>query len=98
MKELDRVTYKYVGAILALSIVYGGPAPQFFAESVADYFVYGFNGVQTTIEDIPDTLVKEKLTKVCALPHSQEYVCMSSWDVMVILWVSCKLEVCLSNV
>ena len=58
------------GAILALSIVYGGPAPHFFSESVANYSCLCF---QTTIEDIPDTSVKGKLRKVCVCHILREY-------------------------
>ena len=49
---------------MALSLIYAGPAPRFFATSVADCIVYGFGKVQATIEDIPFASVKEKLEKV----------------------------------
>lgn len=64
MTELSRKTYKFVGAILAFSIVCGGPAPGYFAEAVADYLVYGFDGVKALIGDIPDPLIRDKIAKV----------------------------------
>lgn len=66
MLELSKKTYQHVGSILALSLVYGGPAPHFFAESVADYIVYGLDKTRCTIDDIPDITIKQKLAKVCA--------------------------------
>ena len=42
-----------VGHMTAASILQGGPAPAFLAESVADYIRHGLEGVATHIEDIP---------------------------------------------
>lgn len=39
--ELQKKTYFHVGVIIALSLIYGGPAPQFFSSAVADYIAYG---------------------------------------------------------
>lgn len=39
--ELEKRSYFYVGEILAVSIVHGGPAPSFFTEAVADFLLYG---------------------------------------------------------
>ena len=64
MLELSKKTYRHVGSILALSIVYGGPAPHFLAESVADYIIHGLEKTQCTIHDIPDHIIKEKMAKV----------------------------------
>ena len=41
MVELEKNTYYYVGAMLATSIVHGGPPPCFFSNAVADYLLYG---------------------------------------------------------
>ena len=64
MLELSRKIYQYVGAILVFSIVYGGPAPGFFAESVTDYVAFGFDKVKALIADILDPMVKGKVEKV----------------------------------
>lgn len=62
--ELSKKTFQHVGTILALSLVYGGPAPHFFAESVADYIAYGLDKTRGTIDDIPDFTIKQKMAKV----------------------------------
>ena len=61
--ELDKRTYYYVGQILGLSLVYGGPAPNFFAPSVALHIAFG-DASSPSFHDIPDIEVKEKLMKV----------------------------------
>ena len=35
--ELERQTFVHVGNIIALSLLYGGPAPSFLSPAVADY-------------------------------------------------------------
>lgn len=62
--EVDRKTYYFVGVILAMSIVHGGPAPCFFTEAVADFILYGLDKTRPTIEDVPDTVVRMQLDKV----------------------------------
>ena len=57
------MTYFHVGACLALSIVRGGPAPQFFSSAVASYITYGVRKVKATIDDIPDGGIKQQLHK-----------------------------------
>ena len=44
--------YLCIGKMLAASILQGGPAPEFFAESVAEYWLRGLEGVQVHVEDI----------------------------------------------
>ena len=75
MVELAKKTYEYVGSMLAVSIVHGGPAPHFFAHGVADYIMYGIDHVNARVEDIPDVIVKAKLTKVRDL--SEYCTCIS---------------------
>ena len=65
--ELEKKSYYYIGAIIALSLAHGGPAPQFFTKAVADYIVYGVQNVRATINDIPDENIKEKLQLVFSL-------------------------------
>lgn len=42
----------------------------FFAEFVADYIACGLDKTQSTINDIPDFMVKQKLAKVGACMHA----------------------------
>ena len=59
--ELERRTYYYVGMMLGLSLIYGGPAPGFFAPSVD--IAFGVSA-KSFIYDIPDVDVKKKLIAV----------------------------------
>ena len=52
--ELSKKTYFYVGQILSMSLVHGGPAPCFLAEPVVDYILYGLERVKVCIEDVHD--------------------------------------------
>ncbi len=64
LAELGKNTYKYVGEMIAVSLVHGGPAPAFFAPSVADYIVYGMNKVNATVGEVPSQEVVDTLKKV----------------------------------
>ena len=55
--ELER---SYVGVIIALSLIHGGPGPQFFSPAVADYIVYGVQSVKAKVVDVPDIEVREQ--------------------------------------
>ncbi len=62
--ELERKTFFHVGVILALSLLHGGPAPQFFSSAVADYITIGIEGVKSTMEDVPEYNIRKSLEKV----------------------------------
>ena len=64
IEELERMTFFYIGVIVALSLVHGGPAPQFFSPAVADYIVCGVQGVKATVSDIPHSMIRQSLQKV----------------------------------
>lgn len=64
--ELEKKTFYYVGAIIGLSIIHGGPAPQFFSDAVADYIVRGVQHVKATIEDVPEYEIRKSLERVCS--------------------------------
>ena len=63
--ELEKKTYFYIGAIIALSLIHGGPGPQFFSPAVADYIIYGVQSVKASIMDVPEQEVRDKIKKVC---------------------------------
>ena len=73
MMELGKRTYYYVGMMLALSLVHGGPSPKFFSAAMADYIVYGMGKVKATPGDVPDHAMRKKLIKVCC--HIHRYAC-----------------------
>ena len=56
--------YLYVGKMIALSILHGGPGPEFFAPVVVDYLFGGISAVNPTIEDVPDKDLQLKIRKV----------------------------------
>ncbi len=45
VSEVDKNSYFFVGIILAMSIVHGGPAPCFFTGAVADSFCMAWLGL-----------------------------------------------------
>lgn len=56
--------YLFIGKIIALSILHGGPGPVFFAPVVVDYLFGGITMVKPCVEDVPDPLLQSKLRKV----------------------------------
>ena len=63
--ELSKQTFRYVGQIIAASLLNGGPSPGFFADFIADYIVFGIEKVQVRVEDVINQKIKSKLTEVC---------------------------------
>lgn len=58
-------TYKHVGQMIAVSLIYGGPPPGFFAPSVANYIIHGITKVKAAVSEIPSYEISKKLLKVC---------------------------------
>ena len=46
--------FLYVGRMIALSILHGGPGPVFFAPVVVDYLFGGISAVKPSVDDVPD--------------------------------------------
>ena len=65
---LEKLTYKYVGEMMAVSLVHGSPAPAFLAPSVVDYIAYGMNKVQSSVNEVLSQLIKSMLEKVSIKP------------------------------
>ena len=61
--ELRGNSYLIVGRLIALSLMYGGPSPQFFARPVAEYLLGA--SPTATVEDVPDKTVRADLIRVC---------------------------------
>ena len=66
---LTKQTFKYVGCMLGASLVNGGPAPNFFANAVADYITFGIEKVKVKVEEVSEAVLKEKLIKVSRIEH-----------------------------
>lgn len=61
--ELQGNSYLIAGRVIALSLMYGGPAPQFFASPVAEYLIDG-TVATICIEDVPDQSIQRSLFQV----------------------------------
>lgn len=46
--------YTYIGQLMAMSIIQGGPAPTFLAPSIAQYLATGATGMKPSVEELPD--------------------------------------------
>ena len=64
--ELAGNSYFIVGRVIALSLIYGGPAPHFFSRATAEY-VLGITPYTFDIKDIPDYVLQQSLLKVCEI-------------------------------
>lgn len=62
--ELEKRTYQYVGQMIAVSIVHGGPSPAFFAPSLVDYIFHGMRKVKATAIEVPSPDIRNKLEMV----------------------------------
>ena len=63
--ELKKKTFFIVGKMLALSLMHGGPAPTFLADSIVNYILHGNTDGKVT--DVPDQSVQDVLLKVHVL-------------------------------
>ena len=63
--EVDKNTCLYVGKIVALSMVHGGPSPSFFTKADVDYLFHGLSGVVATPGDVTDAVAVKAITKAC---------------------------------
>ena len=64
LRALQQKTYKYIGQMIAVSLIHGGPVPSFLAPSVLEYITFGLEKVKGRVEDVPNKELKEKLSKV----------------------------------
>ena len=52
--------------MIALSILNGGPGPSFLSPAVVDFLFGGIETIKPQVEDVPDKLIKEKISQVSA--------------------------------
>ena len=60
---LQKLTFKHVGEVMAVSIIHGGPAPNFLAPSIVDYLLNGMGRVRATVDKVPCPIIRTKLYK-----------------------------------
>lgn len=58
--------YLYVGRMIALSVLHGGPGPVFFSPVVVDYLFGGVPLVKPKIDDVPDKTLQGKVCCCCS--------------------------------
>ena len=56
--------FKYAGELIALSVVQGGPCPNFFSQHLYDLLSKGMKDIQLTIEMTEDKEMKSIANKV----------------------------------
>ena len=64
MSALENQTYYYIGQMMAVSLIHGGPAPTFLAPSVVDYIIKGIRGADPQVKEVPNLHVRSKLNEV----------------------------------
>ena len=53
-----------VGRMIAISMLNGDPGPSFLLPAVVDFLFGGIAKVKPQVEDVPDMLIKEKISQV----------------------------------
>ena len=66
LQLLSNKEYRDVGRFFAMSILQGGPSPQFLSPTVAHYLLQGDEGLQPEISEIPDSEIWAKVQKANA--------------------------------
>ena len=72
---LEKLTFKHIGEMIAVSVIHGGPAPKFLAQSVVDYLLYGMGKVRATVEEVPCVTMRTKLYKVSCIRTTSDMLC-----------------------
>ena len=75
--EYNNKTYLYIGQMLAMSLVYGGPSPSFLTQAAVEFICGDLEGVSATPADVPDVAVRQTLQKVCS---NEVLLCYSNYD------------------
>ena len=66
LQLLSNKEYRDVGRFFVMSILQGGPSPQFLSPTVAHYLLQGDEGLQPEISEIPDSEIRAKVQKANA--------------------------------
>ena len=61
---IRRQTYKHIGEMFAVSLIYGGPPPTFLSPSAVTYIVHGLTKVNAAVDEVPDPSIRTKLKQV----------------------------------
>ena len=61
MVTIESKAFFYIGQMMAVSILHGGPGPGCLSHAVVDYITFGLSKVNATIDDVADAKVQEHL-------------------------------------
>ena len=75
MVGLEKFTFKHIGEMMAVSVIHGGPALNFLAQSVVDYLLYRMGKVRATVEEVPCATMRTKLYKVSCIWTPSDMLC-----------------------
>lgn len=70
IKCLTKQQYKYLGYVIALSIMNGGPGPHLFHRAIAEKIAFGQVKSEVSIADVGDYELRVHLLKVKQLTYS----------------------------
>ena len=73
MKSLQMRSFYYVGQMIAVSILNGGPGPGCLTHAIVDYLTYGLKKVNATIEDVPNVVIQKYMKSVSFCVHNYSW-------------------------
>ncbi|KAL1516250.1 hypothetical protein ABEB36_000169 [Hypothenemus hampei] len=63
-EHLESRNYYEAGRIIALSLIHGGPSPQFFSKTLFNFLVNGVRGTKPHINEIVNPEIRNELDKI----------------------------------
>ena len=75
MTALEKQTYHYVGQMMAVSLIHGGPSPTFLTPSVVDYLIKGIRGADPEVKEVPNPDIRRKLEEVSNVALLRKIAC-----------------------
>ena len=65
IENLNKQYYKYLGYVIVLSFMNGGPGPHLFHKAIAERIVFSETKTELSIGDIGHYELRDHLVKVC---------------------------------
>ena len=89
MSALEKETYRYVGQMIAVSIIHGGLAPTFLAPSIVHYILKGIRRANPEVKEVPSVQVINKLEEASIVAYPFVLMCKGYCGVCVCPHHSC---------
>ena len=70
MRSIESKVFCYIGQMIAVSILHGGPGPGCLSHAVVDYLTFGLSKINATIDDVPDANVQEHMKRVSLVNYN----------------------------